>query len=235
MELADNLVDRYDVIEVLTLLSDRCVAVIDVSAAGVMLAQPDGVLQFVASSNESMRILELFQVQASEGPCMEVFTNGSALVNHMLHASGDRWPHFTPRALAQGVKTIHCLPMRLRTTTIGGLNLFHTDPQELSEGDQAVAQGLADMATIAILQHRTSNDAKVLTDQLGIALESRIVIEQAKGKIAQDADCEMEAAFSRLRAYARNHNLRLTEVAQEIVDGSLGVAKVNVPSDQQVR
>ena len=104
VELADNLVDRYDVIEVLTLLSDRCVQVIDVSAAGVMLAQPDGVLQFVASSNESMRILELFQVQASEGPCMEVFTNGSALINDTLDDARSRWPRFTPKALAQGVK-----------------------------------------------------------------------------------------------------------------------------------
>ncbi len=181
MELADNLVDRYDVIEVLTLLSDRCVQVIDVAAAGVMLAQPDGVLQFVASSNESMRILELFQVQEHEGPCMEVFTNGSALVNYNLDAASDRWPNFTPKALAQGVQSVHCLPMRLRGMTIGGLNLFQTERRELSESDHAVAQGLADIATIAILQHRTSTDAKALTDQLGGALESRIVIEQAKG------------------------------------------------------
>jgi GAF domain-containing protein len=224
VDLADNLVDHYDPIEVLTVLCDRCVKIVDVAAAGVMLAQPGGELQFVASSNESMRILELFQIQSNEGPCVDSYVDGTSMINHSLDPADGRWPHFTPRALDLGFRTIHCIAMRLRGRTIGALNLFHDGPQGLDAQDVAAAQGLADVATIAILQHRTSLDAKVLNDQLEFALNSRIIIEQAKGMVSQDALCDMEVAFARLRAHARNRNLRLTDVAARVVDGELPVA-----------
>jgi GAF domain-containing protein len=218
VEIADNLVDDYDVIDVLTVLTDRCVQAVDVDAAGVMLVSPEGELQFVASSSESMRVLELFQIQVAEGPCVDCYRSGSAIVNHALSENDGRWPLFTPRALARGFRSVHCLPMRLRGRTIGALNLFRTHLGPLADEDVVVAQGLADVATIAILQHQSSLNANTLNSQLSNALNSRIIIEQAKGMICQASDCPMDEAFSRLRAHARNHNEGLTELAARIVE-----------------
>jgi GAF domain-containing protein len=221
VELADNLVDDYDIIDVLTVLTDRCVQAIDVDAAGVMLASPQGELQFLASSSESMRVLELFQIQVAEGPCVDCLRSGAAIVNHALSESDGRWPRFSPRALAQGFRSVHCLPMRLRGRTIGALNLFRTHQGPLLDDDVMVAQGLADVATIAILQHQSSLDATTLNTQLSNALNSRIIIEQAKGMVREATNCEMDEAFNRLRAHARNHNEGLTEVAGRVVERSL--------------
>jgi GAF domain-containing protein len=218
VELADNLVDDYDVIDVLTVLADRCVEAIDVDAAGVMLASPEGDLQFVASSSESMRVLELFQIQVAEGPCVDCFRTGRAIVNHSLSESDGRWPRFTPYALAQGFRSVHSLPMRLRGRTIGALNLFRTHQGPLLDDDVVLAQGLADVATIAILQHQSSLNASTLNVQLSNALNSRIIIEQAKGMVRQASNCDMDEAFNRLRAHARNHNEGLTELAARIVE-----------------
>lgn len=219
VEIADNLVDDYDVIDVLTVLSARCVEAIDVDAAGVMLVSPEGELQFVASSSESMRVLELFQIQVDEGPCVDCYRDGTAIVNHELSESDGRWPRFTPRALEQGFRSVHSLPMRLRGRTIGALNLFRTHLGPLAEEDVVAAQGLADVATIAILQHQSSLDATTLNSQLSNALNSRIIIEQAKGMIRQATNCPVEEAFNRLRAHARNHNEGMTELAARIVEG----------------
>jgi GAF domain-containing protein len=224
VELADNLVDSYDVIDVLTMLSDRCVETIDVASAGVMLGLPGGQLQFVASSDESMKVLELFQIQANEGPCVDCYADGVAIVNHELVVPDERWPRFTPRAVDQGFRSVHCLPMRLRGRTIGALNLFRTDVGVLTPADVMVAQGLADVATIAILQHQLSLSAKLLNNQLSLALNSRIIIEQAKGMISQSANCGMDEAFSRLRTHSRNNNLGLTEVATDIVGGRIKIS-----------
>src|ERR1700678_196543 len=221
VELADNLVDDYDVIDVLSVLTDRCVEAIDVDAAGVMLASPQGELQFVASSSESMRVLELFQIQVAEGPCVDCFRDGFAIVNHSLSDADERWPLFSPRALAQGFRSVHCLPMRLRGRTIGALNLFRTHQGPLDDDDVVVAQGLADVATIAILQHQSSLNASTLNAQLSNALNSRIIIEQAKGMVRQATSCGMDDAFNRLRAHARNHNEGLTELATRIVGRSV--------------
>jgi len=217
VELADNLVDDFDVIDVLTVLSVRCVDAIDVDAVGVMLASPGGELQFIASSSESMRVLELFQIQVNEGPCVDCYRDGVAIVNFDLTDSFERWPDFGPRAVAHGFHSVHSLPMRLRGRTIGALNLFRAKSGHLNAEDVALAQGLADVATIAILQHRTSLDAKTLNDQLSFALNSRIIIEQAKGMVSQATSSDMDGAFGRLRAHARNHNLGLTEVANMVV------------------
>jgi GAF domain-containing protein len=221
IELADNLVDDYDVIDVLTVLSHRCVEAIDVDAAGVLLASPVGELQFVASSSESMTVLELFQIQANEGPCVDCFRDGLAITNQSLDEADGRWPAFTPRALAQGFRAVHSLPMRLRGRTIGALNLFRTHQGSLTDDDVTLAQGLADVATIAILQHRSSMDAHTLNAQLSNALNSRVIIEQAKGMICQSTGCDMDEAFNRLRAHARNHNEGLTDLATRVVAKSI--------------
>lgn len=233
VELADNLVDHYDVIDVLTVLSDRCVEAIDVDAAGVMLSSPGGELQFVASSSESMRVLELFQIQADEGPCVDCFRSGQAIVNYALSEADGRWPRFTPRALAQGFRSVHSLPLRLRGRTIGALNLFRTTQGPMGVDDVVVAQGLADVATIAILQHRSSLDANTLNEQLSNALNSRIVIEQAKGIISQATDCDMDHAFGRLRSHARNHNEGLTDVAWGLVEGTLQADDLDQPKESR--
>jgi GAF domain-containing protein len=192
-----------------------------------MLGLPGGELQFVASSSESMRVLELFQIQANEGPCVDCYSDGVAIINHELRDPDTRWPRFTPRAIAQGFHSVHCLPLRLRGRTIGALNLFRTDVGLLTPADVVVAQGLADVATIAILQHQSSLSAKLLNDQLSFALNSRIIIEQAKGMVSQFDNCNMDVAFGRLRAHARNHNVRLTGVATSVIDGSLSISDLD--------
>jgi GAF domain-containing protein len=221
VELADNLVDDYDVIDVLTVLSNRCVETIDVDAAGVMLADPNGELQYIASSSETMRMLELFQLQANEGPCVDCFQDGVAIINKSLKEASDLWPQFAPRALENGFQSVHCLPLRLRGRTMGALNLFSGTKGNLEHDDVAVAQGFADIATIAIIQSQIARSAQTLNDQLSNALNSRIIIEQAKGKISQALGCDMDQAFDRLRRHSRNHNLRLTEVARAIVMGDV--------------
>ncbi|HEX6424368.1 MAG TPA: GAF and ANTAR domain-containing protein, partial [Acidimicrobiales bacterium] len=209
VELADTLVADFDVVDLLTVLTDGCVDVLDVGAAGIMLAAPDGDLRVMASSSEAMRVLELFELQSQEGPCLDCYRTGAPVVNQDLATVDGRWPRFAAEALAGGFRSVHALPLRLRGTVIGALNLFHIDPGEMRPADVAAAQAMADVATIAILQHRAVLEAQVLNDQLNDALNSRIVIEQAKGMVAERAGVDMERAFARLRGHARNHNLLL--------------------------
>ena len=223
VEMADNLVDDFDVIDVLTVLSDRCVEVLDVDSAGVMLVAPGGELQVVASSSAAMRVLELFELQANEGPCVDCFRSGRPVVNLELSAGDDRWPRFARRAVADGIRSVYAIPMHLRSTTVGALNLFRVSAEPLSADDLLVAQALADVATIAIIQHQASVSASVLTTQLTEALNSRIIIEQAKGKISEASGLDMERSFDRLRNHARNHNLRLTELAREVAEGTTSI------------
>ncbi len=227
VELADNLVDDFDVIDVLTVLSDRCVTVLDVDTAGVMLASPAGDLQVVASSSDTMRSLELFELQTNEGPCVDCFQSGAPIVNVELAGARVQWPLFAPRAVADGFHSVHALPMHLRSTTVGALNLFRTARGSLGADDVLVAQALADVATIAIIQHQASVDAAVLNAQLGEALNSRIVIEQAKGRISEASGRDVNESFRRLRSHARNHNLRLTDLAREVVDGTMAVIRLD--------
>jgi ANTAR domain/GAF domain len=223
VELADTLVDDFDVVDLLTLLSDRCVEVLDVAAAGIMLVTADGDLRVIASSSEAMRIVELFELQSDEGPCVDCYRTGAAVVNGDLNADQNRWPQFTAVALKAGFGSAHALPMRLRGSVIGALNLFRADAGELVEADVFAAQALADVATIAIIQHRVGLEAGVVNVQLNEALNSRIVIEQAKGVIAERARIDTGEAFTRLRHHARSNNLRLADVARDVADGTLAV------------
>jgi GAF domain-containing protein len=227
VELADSLVEDFDVVDLLTLLADRCVDVIDVAAAGLMLVTPDGELRVMASSSEAMRVLELLEVQADEGPCVDCYRSGEAIVNLKLDDAVGRWPRFAPMAIDGGFRSVHALPMRLRGKTIGALNMFRVDEGQMRDADVVAAQALADVATIAILQHRAVRGAQVLNEQLTLALNTRIAIEQAKGVVAERADLDMEHAFARLRRHARNHNLRLSDVAQAISTKALPVASLD--------
>ena len=227
VELADTLVFNFDVVELLTVLADRCVDVLGVGAAGLMLAAPDGDLRVMASSSEAMRLLELFELQSEEGPCLDCYRTGKPVANADLTDGTGRWPKFAAEALAAGFHSVHALPMRLRGTVIGALNLFSVEPGEMPQTDIDSAQALADVATIAILQHRATLEAQVLNEQLHTALNSRIVIEQAKGMVAERKQLNMEQAFAALRQFARSHNRRLSEVAAAVIDGSLSVSALD--------
>lgn len=225
--LADTLVEDFDVVELLTVLTDGCIDVLDVSAAGLMLVAPEGDLRVMASSSETMRVLELFELQAQEGPCLDCYRTGQPVLNQDLSMAEDRWPHFAAEALDAGFHTVHALPMRLRGQVIGALNLFHSHPGSMRPADMAAAQAMADVATIAILQHRATLEAHLVNEQLNHALNSRIVIEQAKGMLAERENLDIAQAFSRLRNHARNHNLRLVDVARSLIDGTLAASALD--------
>ncbi len=220
VELADNLVADFDLIDFLRLLTDRCVSMLDASAAGVLLADRDGKLRVMAASDEQVRLLELFQLQNDEGPCLECFSTGTPVIVPDLAQEADRWPRFVTATHLSGFGAVQALPMRLRDNTVGALNLFHTTPGSFDPADTLVAQALADVATISLLQQRSAHRSTVLNEQLQTALNSRVLIEQAKGKLAERQNIDMERAFTALRGYARSHNRRLSDVARAFIDES---------------
>jgi GAF domain-containing protein len=221
IDIADNLVDNFDVVDLLTGLADRCVQLLGVSAAGVMLVSPSGELRLVASSNEAMELVELFELQADEGPCLDAFRTGKRVEHENLRSGTGRWPTFATVALNAGFRSVFALPLRLRDTTIGSLNLFNVGENRMDESDVMIAQGFADLATISVLQHGVVTQAQRVNEQLSSALATRIVIEQAKGVVSERAGVGLGEAFSRLRTYARSHNLNLVDVAQGAIDGTL--------------
>lgn len=229
VELADTLVDEFDVVDLLTLLADRCVDALDVAAAGIMLAGPDGALRVMASSSEAMRVLELFEVQSQEGPCLDCYRTGEPVLNQDLATAASRWPRFAAEAAEDGFQSVQALPLRLRGTVIGALNLFHTDTGAMEQADVDVAQAFADIATIAILQHRAVREGQVVNEQLNHALNSRVVIEQAKGMVAERQGLDMEQSFSMLRDHARKHNLRLAELAADVISGTMAASALDRP------
>jgi GAF domain-containing protein len=229
VDLADTLVTTFDVVELLTRLADRCVDVLDVGAAGLMLAGPDGELRVMASSSEAVHLLELFELQSHEGPCLDCYVTGHPVVSQDLSIEDGRWPRFAPEARAVGFRSVHARPMRLRGAVIGALNMFHVESGEMRPADVEAAQAFADVATIAILQHRAALEAQTLNAHLHHALNSRIVIEQAKGMISAREGVDMEGAFAVLRNHARNHNLLLADVASAVIDGSLPASAIDQP------
>jgi GAF domain-containing protein len=220
VEMADTLVDDYDVVDLLTGLTGRCVSLLGVSAAGVMLASPSGQLGLVASSSEAMRLLELFELQTQEGPCVDAFRTGEHIQHEILDAAG-RWPSFAAAALEAGFQSAVALPLRWREVTLGALNLLSASRHAMSEPDSIVARAFADLAALSIVQHRATIEARRLNEQLSAALSSRIVIEQAKGVLSERASIDLAEAFGRMRSYARSNNLRLTDVARTAVEGTL--------------
>jgi GAF domain-containing protein len=221
VEMADTLVDDYDVVELLTGLAGRCVTLLGASAAGVMLASPSASLGLVASSSEAMRLLELFELQAQEGPCLDAFHSGEPVEHQILVAGSGPWPSFSVAAIKAGFRSAFATPLRWRDVTLGALNLLSVSQEPMGEADRIVARAFADLAAVSIVQHRASAEARRLNEQLSAALTSRIVIEQAKGVLSERAGIDLAEAFSRLRSHARSNNLRLTDVAQATVDGSL--------------
>ena len=221
VDMADTLVDEYDVADMLHRLARYCVTLLGASAAGLLLADQRGGLDVAASSDESSRMLELLQLQTEEGPCLDAYRSGEPVRVGDIAAEQARWPQFAREAVAAGVRSVHAVPMRLRRQVIGTLNLFGRGPDPVAGSAVNVVRALADIATIGILQERAIRKGELLTEQLQHALNSRVVIEQAKGVLAHAGGLEMEVAFDRLRAYSRAHNARLSEVAEAVARSEL--------------
>jgi transcriptional regulator with GAF, ATPase, and Fis domain len=224
VELADTLVADFDVADFLHGLADRSVRLLEVDAAGLMLADQRGSLRVVASSTEQAHLVELFQLQHEEGPCLECFQTGRPVSEADLAGAGQRWPSFAPAATGAGFAAVQALPMRLRDEVIGAMNLFMKVPGRLDATGLQVGQALADVATIGLLQERNFRHQEVLAEQLQGALNSRVSIEQAKGMLAERLGLDMGQAFELLRGQARARNRRLAELAGAVADGSEDVA-----------
>lgn len=221
VRMADTLVDDYDIADVLHELVSHCVRLFDAAAAGIVLSDQRGSLRVLASSTEQTRMLELFQLQTSEGPCWDCVHTGQPVSIADLRAERDRWSSFVPRALDYGFVSVHAIPMRLRRDTIGAMNLFGREPGHLPARDLRTAQALADTATIGILQERAIHRGEVLTEQLQAALTNRIAIEQAKGVLAYAGGVDMDQAFQALRGYGRRRSIRLSDIATQLVTGAV--------------
>lgn len=216
----------FDLIDFLHRLTRRGQRVLGVDAVGLLLADNHGTLNVLAASSEQARVLELFQLQNAEGPCLDCYHTGMAVVCDDLAAATDRWPLFTQEATGAGFAAVHALPMRLRDETVGGLNLFTTTPDALDEDALAVGQALADVATIALLHERASRERKVMIEQMQSALNSRLAVEQAKGILAHRTGITVGAAFDLLERYAHDHDLRLLDVAHAVVNNEPVVAEL---------
>lgn len=224
IDLADTLVSGFDVIDLADQLVAICQDLLDIAEAGIMLDDQRGGMRVLASTSEGMRMLELLELEANEGPCLEAFRSGARAGATDLTEATERWPRFAPAALARGFTSAYALPMRLRQRTIGALNLFATSTVELSEDDLRIGEVLASMATIGLMNHQTLRRQELLAEQLQTALNSRVVIEQAKGILAQHAGIDMDAAFTMLRSTARTTRQPLTELAARLASGSLDPA-----------
>jgi GAF domain-containing protein len=221
--VADTLTDDYDVVELLHTLVQECTEILDAQAGGLMLADAEGELQLVASTSQSVDVVEVMQLDAGAGPCLDCFATGEAISIGDIAESGDAWPVFRAAALAQGFVSVHATPLQLRGNVIGTMNLFGTSIGALSRRDADVAQALADVATIGILHERLIRQSHVVAEQLQRALDTRILVEQAKGVLAQAGGLDVDEAFSALRRYARDHNLVLRTVAEGVVNRRIDV------------
>lgn len=217
VSLANSLVDGFDVVDLLDGLTTDCARLLDVESAGLLLADARGVLHVVAASTERTRNLELLQLQREQGPCLDCFHQGAPVSVADLREATTRWPRFASAATQAGFSSVHALPMRLRDTVLGTLGLFGTQVGTLNDEDLSLAQALAHVASVAIVQNKAATNQTVINEQLQVALTSRVLLEQAKGFLAQHGNLEMDEAFARLRAYARDHNTRLTDVARAVV------------------
>ncbi len=221
VELSDTLVDDFDLIDFMSLLAMRCRELFEPGEVGFLLGDHAQRLRVVGSSSERLRLLELFELQNDEGPCLDCYRTSQPVVNERLEPGHGRWPRFVPEARRRGFTMAHALPMRLRGTTIGAVNVLQDHDRAVKDVELTLAQSMADIATIGLLQHRAVQEATVLAEQLQRALNTRIVIEQAKGMLLERFETDIDTAFSRMRGYARSHNRLLGDVAGELLAGTL--------------
>jgi GAF domain-containing protein len=217
VRLADTLASDFDVVDFLHGLSADSVEILRAAAAGVMLADARGGLRLIASSDERMRLLELFELQGAQGPCMDAYSSGRTVQANAAD-SRVRWPDFAPQARDAGFQLMCAVPLRVRTDVIGALNLFRGSDEPFTSAEMEIAQAMAEMAAIGLIQERAARERNLLTTQLQAALNSRVIIEQAKGMISEYLTMTVDDAFKVLRNYAHYHNRRLSEVASDVVD-----------------
>lgn len=229
VELADTLVDDYDLNEFLQRLTSRCAELVGASAVGVLLTDLRGSLQLAAASTQDMHALELFEMQQQEGPCYEAFQSGEQVVEEDIRGAEARWPRFTPQAMDRGYRSVHAFPLRVRDQTLGALNVFFDHSGPFTGANILALQALADIAAIGILQQRNVQESSDLAGHLQLALDSRVVIERAVGVLVERRGMGTQEAFESLRSHARNTNQRLRVVAQALVDGA--VPADAVPAD----
>ncbi|NEA35813.1 GAF and ANTAR domain-containing protein [Streptomyces sp. SID13031] len=232
VELADTLVDDFDVIDLLHTLCERSVELLPADAAGLILADQRGALQVMASTTTEARVLELFVLQNDEGPCLDCYSTGRQMVNIDLAEVAQRWPRFHAATTELGYHSTHALPLRLRGQVIGVLNLFCAEPATLSETDVDLGQALCDMATVGLLQERAVQQGHLLAEQLQAALNSRILLEQAKGVLSERTRISVDEAFTLMRAYARRNQQPLGAVAAAVIDGTIPATALQ-PGDNQ--
>jgi GAF domain-containing protein len=231
VEVSDTLVDEFDLVDFLHVLTVRTAEVASAGVVGLVLADRTGHLHFMAASREDARLLELFQLQNDEGPCLDAFRTGTAVINTDLREDAGRWPLFAPHATAAGFRSVHAFPLRLRSQTIGALNVFGTtESLSLDPDDVPLVQALADLASIALVQERTIRQGQVLAEQLQGALNSRVIIEQAKGAVAQHRGVSVDEAFDLIRGYARGNNRKLGDVARAVIANADGVPGLTRPN-----
>jgi hypothetical protein len=224
VELADTLVADFDLVDFLHLVTVRTQQALEVEAVGLLLADNHGGLNVVAASSEQARVLELFQLQNAEGPCLDCYRTGRPVSCPDLSTESDRWPRFVPKALDSGFAAVHALPMRLRDEAIGGMNLFTAERGGLDAELRAVGQALTDVATIGLLHERAIRQRDLLTQQLQTTLKNRLTIEQAKGVVAQCGGITVDEASELLRTYAHSRNQKLTDLAAAVVRNDPAVA-----------
>ena len=228
VSLADTLVADYDVIDLLYHLTTVCVELLAVDTAGVLVtSDTEGTLRTVASSHERTELLELFQLQADQGPCLDAYRSAQPVSCADLSDDGGRWPRFSAHAYSQGYRSVHARPMRVRNTVIGALNLFGDQPGSMPETDLHTAQAFADIATLSIVKDRTTTTQAAIVDQLQHALSSRVIIEQAKGIVSERQNISVDEAFVELRGYARHQRERLTTVAESVIRGTLDPSRTH--------
>ena len=216
VSLVDSLLDDFDVVDLLTVLTERCAELLDIEAAGFLLADPLQQLRLLAATTEHARELELFQLQADEGPCLECYLTGQPLSVANIQGAMEQWPRFVPAAVRAGFASVHAVPMRAAGIVLGALGLFGTRCGELTEADLLVGQSLTHIACVAILQEHPPAPSTVMP-QLRSALTSRVIVEQAKGLLHETLDVSVEQAFNLLRTYARVNGKHLTDVARRLV------------------
>lgn len=217
INLSDQLVEDFDVVDLTSQLTEDCARLLNVAAAGLLLADPGGVLHLLAATSGHARKLEVFQLQREEGPCLDCFHSGMPVSVPDLDAEKARWPRFSAIAAEEGFASVHAIPMRLRDTVLGALGLFGSSPGALSEEDAALARALAHVASISLVHQNHSLPASNVLTELQAAVASRRLLEMAKGVVAELAGVGMDEAFTMLRRYARLHGQRLSEVARQVV------------------
>ena len=226
VELADTMVDDFDVVEFLHRLVEHSLELLDCAETGLLFAGAAGRLQVMASSSERSEALELLQSRNEEGPCFECYKGSTPVFSEDLAADIGRWPTFARAALEYGIRSVHAIPMRVRGETIGALNLFRANTGRLAEADVSLGQGMADIAAVALIQERAMRETRGVVQHLQGALNSRVLIEQAKGVLAERGQISVDAAFEHLRGYARHHNRRLGDVARDLIEGRLSAVEL---------